>query len=451
MSKSPILVAAIAVVVGACSHSVNETLPRVAPAEAVPKPFATSGYLTLHVFSPPPDGNTPTTDLTFANGLLWGTTYGGGSSSNHRCKRGCGTVYWVDPYDPSGPHGYKSLYSFQGAPDGAIPEGGLNPNGGSGYQGSSVGQLYGTTYSGGHDGSNCYAGFGCGTVFSINAEPSPSLVETVLYRFSGSPDGSNPSGGRRYVSGSLQLFYGTTQYGGQYGYGTVYSVSASGQESVVYSFKGGRGDGAYPVGDVATKACLPSACTLYGVTREGGKSNVGTIFQITVPAAIETPLYSFESRYGDEPVGVTLDSKRNTLYGAASRDGLNNRGSIFAFSLSKSKFSVIHSFTGTVGAHDGALPYARPLYYRNVLYGTTQGGGNTSDGTVYRITLSDDSECVIHSFGKQDGQRPDAPLREFDTPSVMLYGTTALGPPLSNYNKGYGTVYRISPNAPCLH
>jgi len=44
------------------------------------------------------------------------------------------------------------------------------------------------------------------------------------------------------VSGTL---YGTTQFGGVFGNGTVYKISTSGAEIAVYSFAGG-GDGANP-------------------------------------------------------------------------------------------------------------------------------------------------------------------------------------------------------------
>jgi uncharacterized repeat protein (TIGR03803 family) len=453
MNKSALPFAVVAIALASCSHSSNLSLPQVVPAGAVaPKPLATSGYETLYRFGAyPHDGNTPTTDLVLFSNLLWGTTYGGGKAYGV-CKRGCGTVYWINPYDPSGSNGYKMVYSFKGGSDGAIPEGGLNPNG----NGDSGTLLYGTTFLGGQKGSDCYVGRGCGTVFSIDTSgTSGSQVEHVLYSFAGSPDGSNPSGGRHYIGGKIQQFYGTTQYGGANGFGAVYSVSASGQETVIYSFKGGPGDGAYPVGDLATRSCKPSACTLYGVTREGGATNVGTIFEIDIPGT-EKPLYSFGSSKGDEPVGLSFAADASTLYGAASRDGLNNRGSIFAFSLSTKQLSIVHSFSGAAGGYDGSLPFAQPSYYAKgiygkALYGTTQGGGKRGgDGTVYRITLSNYRECVIHSFGltTSDGVRPDAPLREFKTPIATLYGTTAEGPPQGSSNKGYGTVFKISPDAP---
>jgi uncharacterized repeat protein (TIGR03803 family) len=57
-------------------------------------------------------------------------------------------------------------------------------------------------------------------------------------------DGQYPSAGLILAGSKL---YGTTQAGGTSGYGTVFEVSIAGQESILYSLRGGT-DGAYPSG-----------------------------------------------------------------------------------------------------------------------------------------------------------------------------------------------------------
>jgi uncharacterized repeat protein (TIGR03803 family) len=119
---------------------------------------------------------------------------------------------------------YKSLYSFKGGTDGANPSAGLI---------AVYGELYGTTGGGGT--------YGHGTVFKV----STFGTETVLYRFKGVPDGAFPVAGLIEVNGAL---YGTTQLGGTYGAygdGTVFKMSTSGAESVLYRFKNVP-DGANP-------------------------------------------------------------------------------------------------------------------------------------------------------------------------------------------------------------
>ena len=67
-------------------------------------------------------------------------------------------------------------------------------------------------------------------------------TETVLYRFAGGTDGSNPAPTLLNVGGTL---YGTTFAGGGKGLGTVYSITPSGTKTMLYSFAGGT-DGANP-------------------------------------------------------------------------------------------------------------------------------------------------------------------------------------------------------------
>ena len=131
------------------------------------------------------------------------------------------------------------LHSFGGGVDGTQPFGTMifDRNG----------NLYGTTYSGGSSDD--------GTVFKLTPNGSGSWTETILYSFTGPPsggsDGANPEAGLVFdAAGNL---YGTTQFGGPTGTGTVFkltpSVDGTWNESLLYAFNGA--DGAHP-------ACVPS-------------------------------------------------------------------------------------------------------------------------------------------------------------------------------------------------
>ena len=124
------------------------------------------------------------------------------------------------------------LHAFTGGADGALP-----------LVGSLIkdanGNLYGTTPSGG--GGTCNNGQGCGVVFKLDTTGK----ETVLYRFTGSADGSGPVGALvRDAAGNL---YGTTTGGGTGSSGTVFRLSNKGEKTVLYSFAGGT-DGLEPFG-----------------------------------------------------------------------------------------------------------------------------------------------------------------------------------------------------------
>lgn len=127
----------------------------------------------------------------------------------------------------------------------------------------------------------------------ISAASAQTL--TVLYSFTGKQDGSAPSA--ELVLGKNGNLYGTTSYGGstsncQYGCGTVFEVTPSGDERVLHAFIGSNG--AYPAG----KLVFDASGNLYGTTRFGGdlqcvlgsQPGCGTVFKIT-PSGKETVLY----------------------------------------------------------------------------------------------------------------------------------------------------------------
>lgn len=158
------------------------------------------------------DGANPAGELVAYKGVLYGTTIHGGSIG-----KGYGTVFSVRADGSE-----TVLYSFGRKNDGAYPFAGLV---------AFNGVLYGTTQGGGvapqnpaycifyefaqHDDSTARK---CGTVFEVTTRGR----ESVLYRFTGDPDGANPIGGLEIFQGGL---YGTTYWGGTNAYyGTIFRV-----------------------------------------------------------------------------------------------------------------------------------------------------------------------------------------------------------------------------------
>jgi len=218
--------------------------------------LTTAGAETaLHQFGYGEDGEFPMANvISDASGNLYGTTFSGGTYD-------LGTVFKIAA------NGTESvLHSFAGGDDGFLPYGGLVAD--------ASGDLYGTTSGGGGGGNGCDGGNGCGIVFEI----APNGSETVLYRFAGGTDGGNPYAGlTRDKAGNL---YGTTGAGGGngcqlgYGCGTVFEITAGGQEHILYAFSGGS-DGANPYGGL-----LIEKNVLYGTTTVGGSGGNGVVFKI---------------------------------------------------------------------------------------------------------------------------------------------------------------------------
>ncbi len=198
------------------------------------------------------------------------------------------------------------LYSFKGGTDGESPFASLI---------AVNGKLYGTTYFGG--GSTRCAG-GCGTVFEMD---TPGR-ERILHRFRGYPhDGEGPIGALVAVNGEL---YGTTWIGGSgascHGCGTIFEVSTSGKERVLYNFNGPP-DGENPEG-----ALVNVGGALYGTTTLGGTGTgctsygCGTFFRL-IPSSMSesySVIYSFVGgRNSMEPYGGLLPST-DIFYGTTA-------------------------------------------------------------------------------------------------------------------------------------
>jgi uncharacterized repeat protein (TIGR03803 family) len=201
------------------------------------------------------DGESPQSGLIDVKGTLYGTTELGGAYSTFYCGP-CGTVFTMTPGGKE-----KVLHSFANGKDGTAPQAALV---------EVKGTFYGTTSTGG-SGTSC-GKVGCGTVFSI----TPGGKEKVLHSFGvgdGGVNGSDPMATLLNVNGTL---YGTTNSGGAYGCGTVFSRTLSGYETVLYSFGGGQ-DGCSP----QSSGVIDVNGTLYGTTSSGGAHNLGTVFSIT--------------------------------------------------------------------------------------------------------------------------------------------------------------------------
>ena len=219
---------------------------------------------------------------------------------------------------------------------------------------------------------------------------------SVLYSFSGSPDGANPAAGLvRDPAGNL---YGTTPSGGSSNAGTVFKKDPSGSETVLYSFTGGS-DGGYPY----ARLVMDSSGNLYGTTLGGGASYSGTVFKLDT-SGIETVLYSFGGgNDGALPVaGLIMDSAGN-LYGTTDAGGAANDGTVFKLDRSGNE-TVLHAFAGSDGAHpEGVLP----LDSAGKSLGSTRDGGSSGNGTAYRVGPSG-QETVLYSFkGGKDGANPE--------------------------------------------
>jgi uncharacterized repeat protein (TIGR03803 family) len=306
----------------------------------------------LYSFTGGGDGGGPAASLVNIGGVFYGTTDGGGG--------GCGTVFKVTPAGAE-----TVLYAFK-----------CGPNDGDGPEASLIkvnGALYGTTAGGGANDR--------GTVFKV----SLTGKETILHSFGADGDGSYPEAGLIDVAGTL---YGTTSAGGMEDYGTVFTINSHGRENVLYVFQPGT-DASNPDAPL-----LNVGGTLYGTGGGGaymcekGNYSCGSVFKITTSGK-EAVLYSFRGKPdGMYPV-AGLINVHGDLYGTTGGGGAGRNcagqgcGTIFKLTLAGVE-TILHSFS----VDEGVQPYASLLKVQHLLYGTTHAFGDVDNarGTVFAVS-----------------------------------------------------------------
>jgi uncharacterized repeat protein (TIGR03803 family) len=270
-------------------------------------------------------------------------------------------------------------------------------------------------------------------ICTATAVATTAQVFTTLVDFAGL-NGASPF----YMSltqGRDGHIYGTTQMGGEMGFGTVFNINTRGLLTTLYAFctdydclDGARADAGL---------ILATDGNFYGTTAGGGFANSGTIFRIT-PGGKLTTLHSFCSQAdcpdGYFPTGTLLEGWDGNLYGTTEEGGSENLGTIFRVTPT-GRFTTIHSFVGA--PTEGSNPYAGLIQASDGnFYGTTVEGGSTDGGTVFRISSTGEL-TTLHNFSGGDGLEPaDALVQGADGD---FYGTTELGG-----ENGNGTVFKFT-------
>jgi uncharacterized repeat protein (TIGR03803 family) len=269
-----------------------------------------------------------------------------------------------------------------------------------------------------------------------------SASYSVVYSFQCDPDGDGATPEGDLIADSAGNLYGTTSFGGIYGYGTVFKVSANGTETLLHSFAGPPTDGRVPSAGLV----MDSAENLYGTTTRGGAHDGGTVFEISAQG-LESILYSFTNGKDEgDPVGSLMLDSNGNLYGTTT--GQDDPGIYYGtvFKLSASgRITELHTFAGP--PDDGALPQSGLIHdSAGNLYGTTVLGGAYEDGTVFELSRAG-TESIFYSFtGGSDGDAPSANLLR--DAAGNLYGTASAGGDTGGICEffGCGTVFELSPN-----
>lgn len=328
-----------------------------------------------------------------SNGLLYGTTFRGGTTTKNDFNAffETGMVYSFDPVS-----GVQTPLANMDASGKMVPD----PE--SNLVADSAGNLYGTTVGGGANGS--------GNIFMIAA--GTHAVSTV---FSFDFANSAPYGGV-IPDGSGNLL-GATSTG-------IYSVNISTHAFAPLATFSSANAGFKSYGNLFRDA----SGNLYGTNASGGANNSGTFFKMngTTHALTVMP---FNGTNGSNPQGGLVADINGNLYGTTLGGGANGKGTIFKVDHATGILSTLLSFDGT----NGSSPMCTMLIDANGnLFGTTRGG------TVFELDGTTHQLMTLATFHGSDGLTPSGSL--VGDANGNLFGTTFAG----GLNSA-GTIFKLSP------
>ncbi|MBC3846635.1 T9SS type A sorting domain-containing protein [Winogradskyella echinorum] len=375
-------------------------------------------FTKIHDFNDS-NGRAPEGELTYAsNGKLYGMTSVGGDYGN-------GVIFEFDINTNT----YTKKIDFDDdvLNPGAIPYGSL-------FEASDA-KLYGLT-SGGGD-------YGFGVLFQYDFITN---ALTSLYNFgSTETSGKYPLG--TLIEGpnnSLELF-GTTDDGGLNGYGILfkYNITTSTFTTLV-DFGDANNLGYVP----SSNLTLASNNKLYGVTRYGGASDIGSLFEYDPMSNISSVLYGFNYTSGHYPYGSLLEASDGKLYGITNKTVYGNvdttNGMFYSFDVTTNSYNPIFKFNSSEdgGGPDGSLIFSGN---QQKFYGLTYRGGINDTGAIFEFNPVNNLYTRLYSFDEVNnnelGIAPRASLLEAS--NGKLYGTAYRG---GNNNLGVFFEFDLSSN-----
>lgn len=237
-------------------------------------------------------------------------------------------------------------------------------------------------------------------------------------------NGEIPAG---LIQGQDGNFHSITQFGGSNGDnntgGTIFSVTPTGELSVVYNFCALTN---CADGDAPGTLLQAANGSYFGVTEQGGIScfepvGCGTVFEFTNSGNLIT-LHSFcalpNCADGYLP-GAPLVAGNGAFYSAA---GLSGGGDGFLYKITPTgSFSILYTFCSQTNCTDGVGPGAIFRGANGNFYGTTAGGGTGGFGTIFEITPAGKLTTLYNFTGCSDA----TPTSLMQASDGNFYGTTA--------------------------
>ncbi len=283
---------------------------------------------------------------------------------------------------------------------------------------------------------------GNGAIFELD----PSTLDfTIVHSFVPMTVTNAQANNKLVLSGNK--LYGVNASTGEFGFGQLFSIDLDSKEFVTeFSFYNHFDSATFPLGDL-----IPIENKLYGVTREGGSYNNGTLYSYDIQSGFFKVEHSFSEDtgpslslshingiiYGNSLNGVIYtyspDSGEYSLIYRNSK--LSFRGKpvliddqFFGTGLhgiyrmnSNNEFSTIHNFVNPNGS---TIYNSLVLGSDNGIYGMLHEDAKNNEGAVFRLDYNLSNYQLIYEFDEDNGRNPQGSLIEYNN---RLWGHTTNG------------------------
>lgn len=180
---------------------------------------------------------------------------------------------------------------------------------------------------------------------------------------------------------------------------------------------------------------------LYGMTARGGELNEGVLFEYDIDTDTYTKKYDFDGSVanGGVPLGSLVQADNGKLYGMTSEGGDSDMGVLFEYDLGSNTYTKKLEFDG---ADKGSLPVGSLMEASNgKLYGMTRDGGTLNMGVLFEYDPGTDTYTKILEFdGTEFGSKPEGDLMQAS--NGKLYGMTREGGTLN-----FGVLFEYDPDS----
>ncbi len=251
-----------------------------------------------------------------------------------------------------------------------------------------------------------------GVIFNTNTDGTGYAVQ---YNFVTDFPGTTPQNTLALANGKL---YGLTSGGGANDQGLIFEFDPVGN-TYTKKFDFSPANGTFPQGGLM----LASNGHLFGMTTNGGTSDLGVLFEYDPVGNVFTKRYDFTAATGSFPQGNIMEASNGKLYGMTPSGGTNGAGVLFEYDPATFVFTKKVDFAAGLGTTPrGDLVEAS----NNKLYGLTSGGGANSVGVLFEYIPGGSSIVNKVDFSSAStGSNPNGSL--VVAGNGKLYGMTSNG------------------------